>query len=226
MDISKVTDPRLRGMIKLCEAEVPGFAIRFKNKSLWMRFLGIFAQLFNREFMTRYTTTTGRSVYFPTEELFLAHQGIYAETLAHELMHMVERKQEGLVWNFLRYAFPQILAVLALFALGAIWNLWFLLALLFLLALVPLPAPGRMNIELNGYTMSMAVAFWIRGTISDQYFEFYTKQFTSSAYYFMWPFSKDIMHRLKMRAQDIRTDAVLRDPLFRKVHDVFMVVVD
>lgn len=223
-NIEKVTDARLRGMIKLCKAEIPDFEIRFKNESMWMKLLNVFAQIFNKDFMTKYTTTTGSTVYFPSEEALLRGQAMYAETLAHELVHMVERKKEGAVPNFLRYAFPQILAALAVFALFAFWSPWFLLALVFLLALAPLPAPGRREIELNGYTMSLAVLFWVRGTIPDEAFEFYGKQFTTSAYYFMWPFEKDMMHRIKMRAQTIRTGAILKDPLYRKVHDVFLVV--
>ena len=222
--LDELTDPRLRGVAKICMTEIPGFRIRFKDKSKWMKLLNIFARLFNKDFMSRYTTTTGRTVYFPTKEKLLSRQGTYAQVLAHELVHLVEREKEGMVQNFLRYAFPQVLAVFALLAIGAIWNSWFLLALLFLLALAPLPAPGRRDIELRGYSMSMAVAFWTTGHITDRDFEFYARQFTSSAYYFMWPFKKGIMHRLKMKAQDIRTGSILRDPLFRKIHDAFMVV--
>ncbi len=222
MDVlDKVTHAPLREMIKLCRQEVPGFELRFKNESAWMKFLNFFAQLFNPAFMTRYTTTTGSTVYFPTEAAFLETQAASAEILAHELVHMVERKKEGLVLNFLRYAFPQILAVLALVSIAAIWSLWFLLALVFLLVLVPLPAPGRRDIELNGYTMTMAVDYWTTGAISDSTFEFIARQFTGSAYYFMWPWHADIMHRIKMRAQAIRTNEVLRDPLYAQVRDAF-----
>lgn len=222
MDIlESVTDPRLRGMIELCRAEVPGFEIRFKTQSPWMKFLNVFAQLFNKKFMTEYTTTTGSTVYFPSKNKLLNDQGGYADVLAHELVHMVERKNEGLVWNFLRYAFPQILAVLALFAVGAIWNPWFLLALVFLLALAPLPAPGRRDIEFRGYTMSMAVFQWRYGLLTDTLFEETADQFTGSMYWFMWPFRADILHRLKLRGQDIRTGAVLQDSLFRRVHDIY-----
>lgn len=222
MDIlDKITSPRLRKMVVLCRDEVPGFTIKFKNRSLWMKFLGLFAMLFNNRFMSSFTTTTGRTVYIATEELFLAHQDSYAQTLAHELEHLIERQKEGTFYNALRYLFPQILVVFALLAVLAIWNLWFLLALVFLLALLPLPAPGRRDIELRGYTMSMATRYWLTGSIRDRDFERIASQFTSSAYYFMWPWHDDIVHRLKLRAQNIRTGVALQDPTYRKVHAIF-----
>lgn len=222
MDMSKITNPQLRGMIELCRREVPGFTIEFKNRSRWMKFLNLFVQLFNKNFMSRYTTTLGKTVYVVSEKDLLAHQDTYAEILAHELCHMVERQQEGGVWNTLRYAFPQILAAFSLLALLSAWSLWFLLALLFLLALAPIPAPGRRDIELDGYTMSMSVHFWRAGDISDELFEHTAKQFTSSAYYYMWPWRDSVVHELKMRAQLIRTGEILRRPLFSKVRAVFV----
>lgn len=220
--IDGVTSPRLRGVLALGESEVPGFAVKFKNESSWMKFLAIFANLFNKSFMTTYTTTSDVTVYFPSREYLLADQEGNAQVLAHEIVHMRERRQDGLAWNFLRYSFPQLFAVLAIASIGAIWNLWFLLALVFLLALAPLPAPGRRDIELNGYTMSMAIAFWTSGTLSDELYNNVADQFTTSLYWFMWPWRKDMLFRLKMRGQSIRTGDILKDPLFRKVYDIYM----
>lgn len=220
--LDKVTDHRLRGMIKLCRQEVPGFEIKFKNQSVWMKFLNFFAQVFSPNFMTTYTTTTGSTVYLPNEELLFAEQRMCAEILAHELVHMVERRQQGAILNGLRYLFPQILASLALFSVLATWNLWFLLCLIFLLTLAPLPAPGRREIELRGYTMTMAIEYWETGGISDEMFEHVAKQFVGPAYYFMWPWRENTMHRIKMRAQAIRTNEVLKDPLFARVRAIFV----
>lgn len=133
---------------------------------------------------------------------------------------MKEREAQGNVIYFLRYAFPQILAALALLSLLAVWNLWFLLCLVFLLALAPLPAPGRRDIELNGYEMSLSVTYWRSGVLSDSDFEWYAQQFSGPAYYFMWPWHKAVMNELKMRAIKIRTGENLQKPLFRMVHDI------
>lgn len=218
--LTEITNARLRGMIDLCHAEVPGFEIRFKDQSPWMKFLNVFAQIFNKDFMTRYTTTTDTVVYFPTKAELLMHQEMYAGVLAHELVHMKERLATGAAPYFLRYAFPQILAALAVLSIFAIWNLWFLLFLVFLLALAPLPAPGRRDIELNGYTMSLAIGYWRTKAITEADIEWYAKQFSGAAYYFMWPWHGDIVHRLKLRALKIRVSEVLTDPVFQKVYAV------
>ena len=133
---------------------------------------------------------------------------------------MREQAQTGTVLYFLKYSSPQIFALLALFALGAIWSPWFLLSLVFLLALAPWPAPGRANIELNGYTMSMAVDFWFEGSIGADEVEWIAKQFTSAPYYFMWPFRPSIISELKLRAMAVRVHKVLMDPLFRDVFNI------
>lgn len=218
--LTEVTSSRLRDMINLCHLKVPGFEIRFKNLSPWMKFLNFFAQFFNKDFMTHYTTTTGSVVYVPSKAKLLEDQEGFAAVLAHELVHMTERQQTGLIPYFLQYAFPQILAALALLIFGAFWSPWFLLALLFLLALVPWPAYWRKEIELRGYTMSMAVQFWTTNDIRDDLLLWYAKQFTGSAYYFMWPWHENIMLLLKRRSYRIRSGVILKDPLFRQVYDI------
>lgn len=218
--MDEITNPELRAVIDLCHAEIPGFEIRFKNTSKWMKFLNFFVQIFNSRFMTEYITTTGSHVYFPSKEYLIQGQNRLLGVLAHELVHMLERARLGDTRYFLQYAFPQILAVLSLFAILAIWSPWFLLALLFLLALAPLPAPGRRDIELDGYTMSMAVTYWQRKNITDTEIEWYAQQFSGAAYYFMWPLHSRIVNALRLRALLIRTGEVLQRPVFKKVYDI------
>lgn len=219
--LHNVTSPRLRGMIDLCQELVPGFDIKFKTQSPWMKFLNFFAQVFNKSFLTEYITTTGSTVYFPSKKKFLERQEENADVLAHELVHLVERRDEGVFLNFLRYTFPQILAVFSLFAIGAVWSLWFLLALVFLLAIIPIPSPTRRDIEFKGYTMSMATFYWRFGVLSDALFEETADQFTGAAYWFMWPFRANIIYRLKLKSQDIRTGMVLKDTLYRRVYEIY-----
>lgn len=220
MDTAEITNPLLRALIDLCKKEIPDFEIRFKDASPWMKFLNFFAQIFNKDFMTRYITTTGSKVYFPTKKFLLDEQAGNVAVLAHELVHMLDRRHQGTVLYFLRYAFPQILAALAILSIFAIWDLRFLLALLFLLALAPLPAPGRRDIELDGYTMSLAVGYWRTGLMRDSEIEWYAKQFSGAAYYFMWPWHTAITNELRVRALRIRTGEVLEIPVFRKVYEI------
>lgn len=219
MNKSDVTDPTLQKMIALCEAEVPGFRIVYKDESPYMKFLNFFAQIFNKEFMTRYATTTGSTVYLP-RDLFLANQRSYISTFAHELVHMREEKDTGRALYFMKYAMPQLLGVFALLALLGFWSPWFLFFLIMLAFVAPIPSIGRKNIELRGYTMSLAVTYWMYGTIREDEIQFYAAQFSGSAYWFMWPWHDQIVNDLKLRAISIRTDEVLKDPLYRKVREV------
>jgi hypothetical protein len=216
-----ITNKHLAGMMDLCHAEVEDFRVKFKTHSTFMKFLNFFVQIFNSRFMTSFTTVIGSTVYFSSEEKLLAFQDAYAEVLAHELRHMMDRKKYGTVLYTLMYLSPQIFALLAVLAIGAIWNSWFLLALLFLLLLAPIPAYGRKHIEMRGYEMSLAVIFWRTGRINEEDIERVASHFVSANYYFMWPFKTQVMHELTVRSLEIRSGRVLRDPLFRKVHQVF-----
>jgi hypothetical protein len=212
---SDITNPVLKKLVEYASAEF-GFDIVYKDESRFMKTLAIFATLFNPKFMTDYTTTVGTTIYVPRGD-FSEYQNDYVEIFAHELMHMRENKQQGSVLYFLRYFFPQILFPLALLSIGAIWNLWFLLALLFLLFLLPLPSPGRRDIELNGYTMSLAVRYWTGSQLDETDFTRIERYFTGSAYYFMWPFAGGIGRDLRERAVRIRSGDILSDRLFREI---------
>jgi len=218
-----ITDPKLKKLVDLCKEVIPSFKLTYKTDSKFMKVLGTLSKLFNPEFMTVYTTTVGSTVYLPSKEVLLADQRVYFGVLAHELVHMREQRQTGSVLYMLKYFAPQILGVLALLAIFAVTSVWFLLALFFLIALAPLPSPGRANIELNGYTMSMAVDFWFEGSIGADELEWIALQFTGAPYYFMWPFRGGLMKELKARAVLVRTHKVLEDSLFR---DVFNIVKD
>lgn len=223
MDIlDEIKDPTFKALAELAESRFPGFEIKFKNESRYMKFLNVFARLFNPRFMDDYVTTLGSKVYFPSRDKLIKNGGSYAEVLAHELVHIEERDEQGDSAYFLRYAFPQILAALALISICAVWSPWFLLALVFLLALAPLPSPGRRDIELNGYEMSLSFTFWKYGKITDEDVEWYARQFSGPAYYFMWPWHKSVVHELKLRAIGIRTGDNLQKPLFREIHDIVM----
>jgi len=116
---------------------VPGFEIRYKDESWFMKMLGWLA-FFNPDFMTRYTTTWGWCVYFPSRAAVEAEPEKYGKVLAHEYVHLLDKQKYGFRY-ILSYVSPQIWALGALGALGAFYSSWFLLFLLFLLFLAPWP---------------------------------------------------------------------------------------
>lgn len=127
-----------------------GLRLRYKQEVWWWRWLvKVVGPL------ESVATTLGYTVYLPSRAWFEALGDRQAVALlAHELVHMADRKRLG--WKFyLLYTWPQCLAVLAALAVFR-WE-W-LLCLAFLL---PWRALGRYKLELRGYTMSLAVEQWM-----------------------------------------------------------------
>ena len=171
--------------------------ISFKSESKLMRFLSHLL-FFNKGFMSGYITVIGKTVYFPSREWLSKNRDSAAQTLCHEFVHIAD---ENLVGSFvfrLSYLFPQWMSLFAfsVFFAGP-WSLAFLIFLL------PLPAPFRTFWELRGYAMTDAVFF-------ERYKQFagkdhLTEQFTSSNYYFMWPFKKTLWREIEKNREYIRS---------------------
>lgn len=110
--------------------EFPSFRVEFKNQSRLMRALATLVCPFNPTFLTNFTTTLGTTVYFPSRSEYEARAGESAVTLAHEFVHMYDRREAGIRF-LVSYASPQVAAVplLVLFGLvGSVWPLCIFLA--------------------------------------------------------------------------------------------------
>lgn len=194
----------------------PKFNVKFKDKSLFMKLLS-YLLFFNKEFMTNYITTIGYTVYVPNEADYIANPEKYNEILTHEFVHMMDYKK----WNILfsiSYLLPQFFTVFCLLSFLAIGHsLWWLLCLSFLIFAAPLPAYFRSYWELRGYTMSAAynkLAYNYAPTPND-----YLDRFTDSGYYFMWPFKKNMMNRLKSMFDKIDDGSIFNDEPYKIVND-------
>jgi len=172
--------------------QIPGFRIEDKRKSPLMRLLSKLL-FFNKTFSTGYVTTLYPKVYVPELPWREKDNVAAIATLAHEYVHLKDRKRMWLFFNFL-YLFPQNFATFAL--LGAFGNspLWYL-CLLFLL---PIPSPTRAWLEFRGYRMTLAVwslflgPDWKYGKFVDSIVE---KQFSGSGYYWMFPFDRYMVQK-------------------------------
>lgn len=180
-------------------SEIPNFDVVPKSESRLQRIVGKL-MFFNRDYMTRFTTTLYPKVYLGADSVGRDDRA-FAALLAHEFVHLYDQKR-SLIGFPVSYLFPQ---VLALGAVGAFWHLW---CLAFLLALLPLPAYWRMKAELRGYAMNCAMQFWLSGYIDPDYKKFVVSQFTGWNYYRMWPDAIDMESRLKMVEKDIRSGAI------------------
>jgi hypothetical protein len=94
--------------------DLPSFEVAFKDQSAVMKVLGLLAHPFNPDFLTKYVTTWGGRVYFPSKEFFLEDPASSFRILAHEYVHLWDAKNHK-TFNF-TYLFPQVLVVLPLLA--------------------------------------------------------------------------------------------------------------
>ena len=190
------------------KTDITGFEIKSKKDSWFMKLTGKL-MFFNKRFMTAYVTTLYPKVYVPKLPWKYKNDLPAIATLAHEWVHLSDRKRMGLLFNFL-YIAPQCFFPFAL--LGFI-NPWFFL---FFLALLPLPSPGRAWAEIRGYRMTIAVYYWLSGQKVD--LKWIVDQFVSSSYYFMWPFRGWLMKRFNKEFEKIKKGELSGE--LQVIHDI------
>jgi len=187
---------------------IPGFEIRYKDESWSSKVLGILVWVFNREYMTRYTTTRYPRVYFPSREFVNSDHRRAWKILAHEFVHLWDTKQQG-IWHNIAYGLPQLLCIpfliwfIASWFVPVNWLKWSMVGLSaggFIAFACPLPAYFRMRSEIRGYTMNLCVNQWRYcddGMPSNATLKWITQAFTGSGYYFMWRDKDDVIRRLQ-----------------------------
>lgn len=175
----------------------PHFTIRDKaHKQGLYAFLSFFAQIFNPNMDTKFLTQVLHECWVPPGFLNYPDSHVI-QAIAHETFHEYDRKKMSVPVAFFLYAFPQILAPLALLSILAIWfGLGWLACLGFLLFLLPLPAPGRMWLEIRAYRVNMMFLKYVT-QVSEEGIRgmavHYSTHFTGPNYYFMWPFRNHII---------------------------------
>jgi len=192
---------------------VPTLNIKYKNNSLFMKILG-FILFFNKDFMSKYTTTIGSTIYFPSKEFVEKNPIAKIITVSHEARHIVDSKRYGVLFSIL-YLMPQLLALLLIPLLFV--NVY--LALFCLLFLLPLPAYFRMRFEILGYTMSLFVINELlkennvplekRKELLYNKVNNCNEEFTSSKYYYMWPFG--VEDKLKKAVVKILNETIVKE---------------
>lgn len=109
--------------------------------------------------------------------------------LAHEAKHQERIQKEGKLKFYAKYAFPQIiggmltLLSIPFFFFSVIAGLIPLIA--GLLMFLPLPSPTRADIELDAYTLELAIEYWVTGKISEYSKSKIYNALTSTFYYKM-----------------------------------------
>jgi hypothetical protein len=188
---------------ELCEKRF-GIKMVAKETNWFMKFLAALL-FFNKNFLTGYRTTIGKTVYWTKLDQYGENPYGDVRVLFHETQHAADYARAPFFF-IVGYLLPQILApVIALLALLAIWfdGAW-LLALLGLALLAPLPALGRTIAEMRGYSCGLAFDLWYLGRVEESTYERNRRAFTSSAYYWMWPFGKHVVRWLQGKLENIR----------------------
>lgn len=204
--------------LKEYAADVHGVEFYQKPTPL-MRVFDLFVGRFNKRFMSHYTTTVGTRVYWPTVRRSSYQQ---YRTLAHELVHVEQKRKHGALRYTLSYISPQVGAVLclgALGALGAFWCVWCLFSLVFVLAGVCLflPSTKRAEYEFEAYQMSHAVMIW-RGDLATIPTPHRVETFVGPDYLWMCRDRDKVRARLVADIEEVRSgDFERRSKLARSV---------
>jgi hypothetical protein len=191
--------PRESAFVKRIANEIPGFSVERKGSSYVQQVIGFLVKPFCPDYATHFATTIYPKVYLPGNLLLPENGNAKFQVLAHEWVHLYDRRQEGFPFNFM-YLFPQSLSPLFLMLAASTWKLpiagWSLLALA-VLALLPWPAPWRLKYELRGYVMGWALDAWeSKSGPSTDIKEKIVKQLTGWAYYKTCWSKQEIVRRL------------------------------
>jgi len=214
-----------RVLVEHIEKDIPGFRIGYKDEKLALRDWKLWVAartvgLFNKRFMTDYTTTLYPTVYFTSRSVVEEDPLGCFRTLCHEYVHLWDEKKRRLLFPT-SYLLPQILAVFSLGALGAIWCLWFLLFLGFLGFLAPWRSPWRSRWEMRGYTMNLLTHYWSQGTVPESLRSHIVPCFTDvGAYYRMWPDAKAVRLEIDRRAKLIESGLLLEEERDKEPYEV------
>lgn len=95
------------------------------------------------------------TIYVPSTDVYDANCWASFKTLAKCYVLMEAQKKDHLFW--VKWCFPQELALLAILA---VFSPWWLLALVFL---APWPSPWRRDYLLHAYGMGIAIDVWTHG---------------------------------------------------------------
>lgn len=177
------------------------FRVRYKDESWEMQLINLVALWFCPDFMTRYTTVIGSTIYLPSREYVEAQGDAVLRTLAHEVVHLLDAERWSEPAFMFAYLSPQILALgIFTFPFFGFWSL------LFLLFLLPIPSPFRFYFESRGYAMDILTA---HEALKERTLQHSIGHFQSMDYYLMFPFPKVVEQTLRYwiaraeRGQDI-----------------------
>jgi hypothetical protein len=173
--------------------EKTGIQMKLVNKdsSTLMKLIGWFIKSFQPNFMDRYITTLGNTVYIPQSTVNNLGDLNLLEIIGHESVHARDANKYGKIKFGFLYLFPQSLALLALGAIsGIVLGPLALIFLIFLFSLLPIPAPWRYKFELKAYRTSLLFATRVHNAGPEHLQaikNWIVEQLSGKPYYCCWP---------------------------------------
>lgn len=202
---------KIESATKVVQKFVPEFRIKNKKDSYLHNIIGLLMhRLGNKSYMTHFWTTIGYTAWRP--------ENVNSDSWS-VVMHEGRHAQQAKLWSRpvmgFFYLIPQSLAPIACAVLG-LWHWWLFPIGLFLLA--PIPAYFRMRMELDAYTVSMAIDYWRTECKNPKCVDWYIPYFSGNAYYKMWPFNNEMRKRLLKKYEDIMSGLILNDPYMLAIY--------
>lgn len=200
---------------------MPFFRLAWKDETWSQKVIGYLTRPFNPSYMTGYVSTFYPIVYFASKEGYEAKPLSSFISLSHEYVHLEDTRRHP-VWFRVSYLFPQILAV-PLFCLGVVLSFfvgWWSVPLFLLanLSLLPWPAKWRVHWEERGYLMTLAVLYWMYGSIPASSKVKVKMSFVGWSYYRM-SWSEDQVTEWFARSEARILDGSLKsEPIYREVY--------
>lgn len=166
----------VKQLIQELTEELPGFEIRYKNESRLQKIIG-YILFFNRRYMTNYTTTIGKKVYFPSREWAANnHPNTIYRILSHEAVHVRDYCRFWLL-----FAFSYLLLLPTVFTFRAFW-------------------------EFRAYKENIRQLLISHGSVAESYLDSVVRQFTTSAYLWMCPFPRFVRKTLNRYRAQLQTE--------------------
>jgi hypothetical protein len=168
----------------------PKAKLKYKDESWFMKLLGKLL-FFVPGFMTRFTTTIGTTVYFPSRKWVEDKPDTCMAIISHEFIHMWDRgvllRRYKLDLFSLGWLSPQIFGMFSLLSVLAMFDLRFLSFLSFLIFTAPWSSKWRTHWESNGYAMTMIFYAFTSGIRynAQEAADSLSEEFTSRNYYWM-----------------------------------------
>lgn len=210
-------------LVTAAQKYFPSLQVKYKENSKLMKLLGTLL-VFNKGFMTDYTTSIGRTIYIPNQNYVRFRPVSGAVVFLHDIVHLHDQKKMGTMWFQFLYMFPQILSVPVL--LLFLFLSWKIVLPLLLLSLLPIPSYFRMKLERRAYLSSIYVIFKLSQRLNfkphlDSQCKHFSKYFFDSSYYFMWPFKARIINDFNEAVKAIQDGKrPYEDPIFDILDDL------